>query len=765
MNLRTSFTSLRSNLASSIFLIAGLTACGASSTQAASSTLVPTSYTTTAGSDGGQAVATSIAIQDLTGSQDSWSKYVEFGPNGSQKYDGYQSFTLPTSITPASITSIQVKVNYRGPDSATQIWTWRIYDWTTNSYTTVGTNATAPSWGNWTVLNFNVNGSLANYVRNSDGKIRIGLSANNTADSADIDYEAVIVNSGTGTISSSASSSSSLIASSKSSAISSVVASSSKASVVNSSVANSVVKSSVVASSVVASSVVASSVVASSVVASSVLSSSKSSVASSAASSNPQLGGNYYVAPIGNDSNNGSLSSPWKTIQYAATKAMAGDTINVRAGTYAETVTITRSGAAGAGQRIIFRNYAGEHPVIDAAGKSVNNGQSGVITLTDVSYVTVDGFEAKNLTSNSTANVPVGIFLTGAGSYVEILNNHIHDIKTSASGCSANALGLAVYGNKAPASINNLTISGNELDHLTLGCSESMSINGNVQYWKVTNNIVHDNNNIGIDAIGFENTSSGTYDQARDGLISGNTVYNITSYGNPAYGNEYAADGIYVDGGTRIVIENNIIHHTDFGIELASEHSGKSTSYITARNNLVWNNNAAGITIGGYAATTGSTDFCTVVNNTFLFNDSKNTGAGEFQIQFYANNNVVKNNIFYASSQGVLINSLNNSSANPADVDYNIYYSSVGTGNAQFTWKGTNYNGFAAYWAATGKDARSQFIDPKLISTTTPDLKVSASSPAINAGLTLDASVIGTVDFAKNPRVQGSNVDVGAYEQ
>lgn len=752
MNLRMSFPLLRAKLAPSIFLMAGLTACGASAL-AATNTLVPTSYTTTTGSSGGQAVATSIAIQDLSGTTDTWAKYVEFGPNGSQKYDGYQSFTLPTSIPPSNVTGIQVKVNYRGPSSSTQTWTWKIYNWATSSYTTIGTNAAAPSWGSWTVLNFTVGGSLANYVRSSDGKIQIGLSSNNTADSADLDYEAVVVTSGTGATSSISSAASS----SNFSSVASSVASTSK-----SSVASSVASSS---KSSVASSVATTS----SSTSSSAVSSSKSSLASSVASSsssNPQVGGNYYVAPTGSDSNNGSLSSPWKTIQYAATKAIAGDTVNVRAGTYPETINITRSGSAAAGQRIVFRNYPGERPVLDAAGKSVSNGQSGVINLTDVSYVTVDGFEVKNLTANSTSNVPVGIFITGAGGYVEILNNRIHDIKNSASGCNANALGLAVYGNKAPDSINNLTISGNELDHLTLGCSESMSINGNVQYWKVTNNIVHDNNNIGIDAIGFEGTSPNpAYDQARDGLISGNTVYNITSYGNPAYGNEYSADGIYVDGGTRIIIENNIIHHTDFGIELASEHLGKSTSYITARNNLVWNNNAAGITIGGYASSTGSTDFCTIVNNTFLFNDSKNTGAGEFQIQFYANNNVVKNNIFYASSQGVLINSINNSSANPADVDYNIYYSSVGTGNAQFIWKGTSYTGFSNYWAATGKDTRSQFIDPKFISTTTPDLKVSVSSPAINAGLTLDASVIGTVDFAKNPRVQGSSVDAGAYER
>ncbi|RYZ96507.1 MAG: DUF1565 domain-containing protein, partial [Moraxellaceae bacterium] len=336
MNLQTSLPILRANLAPLIFLIASLTACGSS--QAATNTLVPTSYTTTTGTSGGQAVATSIAIQDLSGTTDSWNKYVEFGPNGSQKYDGFQSFALPTSITPASVTGIQVKVNYRGPNSATQTWTWKIYNWATGSYTTVGTNSTAPSWGSWKVMQFNVSGTLANYVRNSDGRIQIGLSSNNTADAANIDYEAVIVTSGSGT----GSSVSSVISSSKSSVSSSVVSSSSKSS--------------------------SSSVVSSSSISSAVSSSSKSSIASSVASSsssNPQVGGTYYVAPTGSDSNNGSLNSPWKTVQYAVNKAVAGDTVNVRAGTYPETINITRSGSAAVGQRIIFRNYPGERPVLD----------------------------------------------------------------------------------------------------------------------------------------------------------------------------------------------------------------------------------------------------------------------------------------------------------------------------------------------------------------------------------------------------------------
>lgn len=44
-----------------------------------------------------------------------------------------------------------------------------------------------------------------------------------------------------------------------------------------------------------------------------------------------------------------------------------------------------------------------------------------------------------------------------------------------------------------------MIIDGNEIDHLVLGFSESLAISGNVQYWQVTNNLIHDNNNIGID--------------------------------------------------------------------------------------------------------------------------------------------------------------------------------------------------------------------------------------------------------------------------
>jgi hypothetical protein len=46
----------------------------------------------------------------------------------------------------------------------------------------------------------------------------------------------------------------------------------------------------------------------------------------------------YYIDPSGSDSNNGSSTSPWKSLSYACSKATAsGDIIHVNAGTYTET--------------------------------------------------------------------------------------------------------------------------------------------------------------------------------------------------------------------------------------------------------------------------------------------------------------------------------------------------------------------------------------------------------------------------------------------
>ncbi len=472
----------------------------------------------------------------------------------------------------------------------------------------------------------------------------------------------------------------------------------------------------------------------------------------------------FYVSTTGSDSNPGTLSSPWRTIQHAADSVQGGDTVYVRGGVYNESVRISVSGSATAGS-ITLQTYPGEQAIIDGTGLVPStSGPQGLINITSQSYISIQGFEIRNYQTSSASATPAGIWVSGSGSNIRILNNLIHNIVTTAE-ATGSAFGIAVYGTAAPASLDAVTISGNQVYNLKTGTSESVNVDGNVTNFVIANNVVHDNDNIGIDVIGFEGVSPDpAYDYARNGTVSGNTVYNISAINNPGEGKQYDANGIYVDGGSQVVIERNLVHNVDIGIEMASEHQGHVTSFVIARNNLVYSSNSTGITIGGYASNVGGTDHCTIVNNTLFQNDAKNTGSGEFQIQYYATNNVFKNNIVYASSQGLFINNYTNSEPDPADVDYNLYYSSLNSSMADFLWNGTDHVGFSSYQSVTGKDSHSQYADPQFLNLTTPNLQIQPTSPAVNAGIDLGPAVVGALDFAGNPRVLGGNVDIGAYE-
>jgi hypothetical protein len=488
----------------------------------------------------------------------------------------------------------------------------------------------------------------------------------------------------------------------------------------------------------------------------------------------PPSGNTYYVSTSGNDSNSGTIDHPWRHIQHAADVVQPGDTVYVRQGVYRELVTMKSSGSTSAGF-ITFSSYSGELATLDGTGLPITGGQWGLFTIPSQSYIVINDFEVRNYKSSKVADVPIGVWIFGQGSNVQIVNNHIHNIETNAKAnpnlCNTDAFGLTVDGTVGDQSINALVISGNEVDHNKTGCSETVSVDGNVENFVISNNLIHDDDNIGIDAIGFEKVSPNPKtDQAREGEIRGNTVYNITSQGNPDYHeNDYSADGIYVDGGTQIVIEQNLIHNVDLGIEMASEHRDHVTSIVIARNNVIYFDNSNGISIGGYASGVGGTDRCTIVNNTLYADGTKgaNNNSGEFQIQFHATDNIYENNIVYANTQAVFMNNYIAMPPHPAVVDYNLYYSKVGAANGNWMWEGKNYTGYDTYRTKTGLDAGSPpFSDPEFISTgNPPDLDIEPGSPAVNAGTNLGEQVVGAVDFAGNPRVENDEINIGAYEQ
>ncbi|MBZ5628531.1 MAG: right-handed parallel beta-helix repeat-containing protein [Acidobacteriia bacterium] len=475
-------------------------------------------------------------------------------------------------------------------------------------------------------------------------------------------------------------------------------------------------------------------------------------------------GRSLYVSTSGSDSNPGTLAAPWKTIQHAANSVQAGETVYVLGGFYNEIVRIASSGSATAGP-ITLQSYPGQTAIVDGTGLAPPSTTQGLFNVAGQSYVTIQGFEIRNYQTGSASATPAAIWVSGSGSNIQLLNNSIHDIVTT-SEKNGNAFGIAVYGTAAPASLDRITIGGNEVYNLKTGGGESVSVDGNVTNFAITNNIIHDNDNIGIGAIGFEGVAPNpAYDYPRYGVIGGNTVYNISAIHNAGEGNVYNADGIYCDGCSQVIIEGNRVYAADLGIEVASEHSGRVAGSVTVRNNLVYHTNSAGISIGGYASKTGGTDHCTIVNNTLFQNDTKSTGSGEFQVQYYATNNVFENNIVYATSQGLFINNYTNSGPNPVAANHNLYFSSLSWSAAEFIWNGSSRTGFTSYQSASGQDIASWYADPLLLSLTTPDLHPQAASPAVNRGAELGAAVEGTIDFAGQPRVQGSRIDIGAYQR
>jgi Secretion system C-terminal sorting domain len=464
--------------------------------------------------------------------------------------------------------------------------------------------------------------------------------------------------------------------------------------------------------------------------------------------------GNIYLVA----ENDGDFSK----IQSALDIAVAGDTIFVKEKSepYFEKITFPRSGNANDGH-IVLINYPNEKPIIDGNNVSIKNDwPQGLVRIVDKSFIKVIGFEIRNIVVSDDDLFPAGIWLHGALNHVEILNNKIHTIQQTAD--DAGAHGLAVYGTKSSASISDILIDGNEIYNCKLGWSESLVLNGNVENFIVSNNVVHDNDNIAFDFIGHEGECPNPeLDQARNGLVVGNVAYNIDSRGNQAYGDEASAGGFYVDGGKDIIIERNTVYNCNIGIEIACEHDGKSTSGIIVGNNLVMENIVLGIAIGGYDSQRGSTDNCKIINNTLYKNNTEKINWGsEILVQYYCSNNIIENNIIHSKSTIPMISNTTNTGQGNI-FNNNIYFTE---GSPKWYWGSSSYSNFESYQSGSNQEGNSYYSDPLSVDPRNGYFMLNPNSPAIDNGNTMEPSIHGDLDFYENPRITNDKIDIGAVE-
>lgn len=490
-------------------------------------------------------------------------------------------------------------------------------------------------------------------------------------------------------------------------------------------------------------------------------------------------GANYYISTTGNNSNPGtSTASPWLTIQYALNHAVAGDILNIMAGTYTGKLTWNHEGAAG--QYITLQNYNEDIVILD--GSTVGNNQS-FMAIENKDYIKIDGLRFTNHNGSyqpvinlygncnhieisncefytTDCNESYAILCEGRGDDIKILNNYMHDL------LGDNAVGILFVGSNTTIPFSNILISGNHIENIAPAPSEAIAVNGNIDGFEISNNLVEDVNNIGIVMIGGEDwvNTNDAVNFARNGVCKFNTVINA----NSIYGGGFAG-GIYVDGGKDIIVENNSITGSDIGLEIGCENNGFIAENIIVRNNLIYKNEKSGLGFGGYDfPATGQVQNCSFTGNTVFDNDLLNTGFGQLWIQ-YALNCEVKNNIFYAETNAWLINAEIIDPGFNIDLNYNDYYYPGGTSNAKFLFDFSYIIGYDNFKVAAGTDANSLFTDPLFSYLIAPDFDfhLLSLSPCINNGDPLydDAGIAADdIDMDLESRLIGIRVDIGADE-
>lgn len=150
--------------------------------------LQPVSQTIQQGGTGGQPLD-NLYIKDQSGRQDDPDKYVTY-TTPDEKFDGIREYLLPDYIPLEAITSLKMKVNYRGPLVSKQTWTWMAYSWTKNAWVKIGDNGSVTA-NTWTLLTFALR-TPQQFV-NGDRQIRILMKSNNASRDAKLDYESIRV--------------------------------------------------------------------------------------------------------------------------------------------------------------------------------------------------------------------------------------------------------------------------------------------------------------------------------------------------------------------------------------------------------------------------------------------------------------------------------------------------------------------------------------------------------------------------------------------
>ena len=435
-------------------------------------------------------------------------------------------------------------------------------------------------------------------------------------------------------------------------------------------------------------------------------------------------GTTYYVDNTNvsaSDSNAGTNPAlPFLTMGKGASKAVAGDTVRVLAGTYAETV---KPNSGTAGNPVTFSAAPG----VTVTGIPGNSTNGGGFRITSKSYIVVDGFTI-------TGTADYGIILD-TSSYITISNNHV-----SYSG-TASAHRVGIYLRATTDSV----ISGNTTDHNTM---DGIRLNTGSNYNTVSNNISFGN------AEGTVRNATGI-----DVLASNNN----TIIDNITYANEDTGLNFYTGSSYNQVIGNVTCGNGDHGID------NNASPYNVFIGNTVQGNVTVGINLEG--ATSPGSGGATVINNISVDNGllrqtdgSTSTGSpGNIRVDAQSLvGTTLDYNMFYLNSGTVQIEW------------NNITYPSLAAFQAAVPGQETHGLQSDPLFASPAPIAQRPYQAPYNVAINVGDYHLTAGSPAIDSA-NADAPSEPTLDIEGTVRVDDLSVantgtgtrtydDRGAYE-
>jgi hypothetical protein len=284
----------------------------------------------------------------------------------------------------------------------------------------------------------------------------------------------------------------------------------------------------------------------------------------------PAKGLNRYVSPHGSNGSDGSRARPWRTIQYAASRVRAGDTVHVAPGRYRGPLTISRGGTSGAPVRFVASRPWRARIAARA------DGPVEVVQI-HADHVTFDGFDVTGSGGDGT----VGI--AAEGDHDAVVGNHVHDLVVACSGPNGGA-GIGLGGGAFAAYRNHdARVDGNVVERIGTGpldgsCRTVHGIYASVPRVTIVNNVIYR-------AIG-------------DGITSWHAASSLTVANNLSMGNGGAGiligsgdTGATGAGNVDTLVSNNILYrNASYGIADSSDAKhpvGPGNRYL---NNLTFAN-------------------------------------------------------------------------------------------------------------------------------------------------------------------------------